>query len=684
MGEAGEKTLEPRLVEVLICLAARSGTVVSRDDLLDVAWEGAFVSENTLSQAISRLRRALEDDRHQPRYLETIPKSGYRLLVPVEALDEPRNEATASVLQGPATQPKKSAWPWAWGLALIAVISSAWAWQTFRPGAGTALRVVDLKPESTLVGSQFDPRLSPDGERLAFAWSASEQGLPDIWVQEVGGDEPMRLTDDPGLERLPTWSPDGTSIAFVRASASGEDCGIFRTPSIGGRSDRIADCFPSMRYLDWSPEGTHLVASAGREPGLLALELIDIASGRSRQLTDPTGDGAQDRWPHFSPDGQQIAFSRVVGRARHDVMTIPTSGGSPRTLTQDSWGQVRGVAWAPDGKSIFYSSNRDGRYSLWRIPVAGGEIVKVPIHDEWVTEPTLVGSRLIYRTYRDQVDLWELSLGAGPAAPGPPEQRLASTRSERQASWSPDGTKIAFLSDRSGTLEVWTGSAAGDGLLRHTDFRGPPPTAPAWSPDGGRLVFDAAVEGHSDLWSVAADSRRPARLTHEPSEDRNPTFSADGSRLYFTSDRSGAWEIWQMPATGGPAHQVTQGGGFFARESPEGDALYFARLEDPGIWRLSLDGGSPEPPQLVLPDLDLADWGSWVVNEQGFYFVSRRPATISFLGFGDQEPTSLYSIPRTLPYLEPSLSLSPGARSLLFSMVTSSDDELIRAELAGP
>ena len=171
---------------------------------------------------------------------------------------------------------------------------------------------------------------------------------------------------------------------------------------------------------------------------------------------------------------------------------------------------------------------------------------------------------------------------------------MPSSRSERHPAWSPGNDAIAFISDRSGSNELWSGRPDGTELMRHTDLGGPLPGSPAWSPDERRLIYDAAVHGHSDLWQVERDSRQSRRLTDTESEDRNGSFSRDGQRIYFSSNRGGTWEIWQMPAEGGAAEQLTRDGGFIAHESLDGGTLYYVKLDQPGIWRMPIAGGEAE------------------------------------------------------------------------------------------
>ncbi|MDA8016703.1 MAG: winged helix-turn-helix domain-containing protein [Thermoanaerobaculia bacterium] len=690
-----EKTVDPRLIDLIVYLASRSGQVVSKEDLLQSVWHGAFVTDNTVSQAISRLRKALGDDRRNPTYLETISKSGYRLMAEVGWLDS--EAATPPDLRltraGPEparsaddTPPSSPTRRWlllgatVLGLALLASVTRFALQPRHVP-----LQISDVLPESTLIGNQFEPSLSPDGERLVFAWLGPDQSGFDIWIQQTGGDGPVRLTEDPAFERAPAWSADGQHVAFARFSQQEGSCGVFRMPAVGGEADRLGDCIEGMHSLHWSPDGRTLVTSGvDEEHEVPALFLLDVETGKARGLTNPPQGITGDRSPRFSPDGRWVAFTRVVSPSRHDVLIATVDGDVERQLTDDAWGQVRGVEWSRDGSSVLFSSNRDGRFALWRVSVDGGSPHPVPIHDAWVTQPSVARNtdRLIYRTFRDSVDLWEVPLDTEGQLDGEPGRRVASTRSERQPVWSPDGARLAFLSDRTGSLELWTGAPTGEELLRHTDLKGPLPGSPSWSPDGELLAYDASVHGHSDLWTVAADSRRPVRWTTEPSEERNPTFSRDGESIYFGSDRGGGmWEVWRMPTHGGSAQQVTNGGGFLAQESPDGSYLYYVKLDEPGIWRVPISGGEPEV--VLRGRLGLSDWGNWLVDERGLWLVTRSPTTISYLELGTSDPRVVFTPPKQIPYLGRSISRSSDGRSLLFAMIDHSDDEIMRVEISG-
>ncbi|MEM7049051.1 MAG: winged helix-turn-helix domain-containing protein [Acidobacteriota bacterium] len=701
--------LDPRLLDVLVALAVQPGEVRTRDELLNEVWDGAFVHENSLSQAISRLRKALGDDRHRPLYIETISRTGYRLVAPVEAVPVSSAELSDEVAEVASPSPEPQApvadgaparrrrWLLAAGAVTLAVAALV-IWELWcdlvASSPAPMASVAQIRPEVTLPGKQFGPRLSPDGRYVAFAWQEPDGESFDIWLQAVGDGSPVRVTESADPERQPIWSSDGLRLAFVR-SAQASACGIYSLPIVGGVEERLGDCWPGMRSLDWSPDGAQLAFSAfaapdpdPAAPGPRALFLLELATGEVRQLTHPAAEMRGDIEMRFSPDGRHLAFEREFGPNRQDVAVVSLVDGGTRLLTSHRWGHIRGLDWSSAGDAVLFASNRSGRYRLWKVPLAGGEPEPLPIHDSWVTQPSVArtGGRLVYRTFRDSVDLWELPLDDSGLAAGEAVQRVPSTRSEEQPAWSPEGDLVAFISDRTGSRELWSGRRDGSELIRHTDFAGPGPGSPAWSPNGRDLVFDAAAEGHGDLWTVDRSSRHPRRLTDEVSEERNGTYSRDGRRLYFASDRSGQWDLWSMPSAGGEAAQVTFEGGFLGQESPDGRHLFYVRPTEPGIWRIPRDGGRDvgEP---VVNNLALWDWGSWVVGERGLYYVQRGPAAIVLIPFTSSsgevgEPRIVLQPEKQIPFHN-ALALSADGRSLLFAMIDHSDDELMTVDLEG-
>jgi Tol biopolymer transport system component len=126
---------------------------------------------------------------------------------------------------------------------------------------------------------------------------------------------------------------------------------------------------------------------------------------------------------------------------------------------------------------------------------------------------------------------------------------------EYSPQFSPDGSKIVFASDRSGSPEIWVSDSAGRNLRQLTENTGS--GSPRWSPDGRQIVYDSLIDGNAEICVINADGGPPRRLTTDPAEDIVPSWSHDGQWIYFCSNRTGSQQIWKLPAAGGQAVQFT-------------------------------------------------------------------------------------------------------------------------------
>lgn len=263
-------------------------------------------------------------------------------------------------------------------LAAVALIAAT-VWYVKSTRAQPPPRIVPL---TSFPGWEACPSFSPDGNRVAFHWNGPKQDKHDIYVKQIGTENPSRLTSDEKASIVPAWSPDGLSIAFLRRLAK-DTWGILLMPSIGGPERKLAEVH-SMRELAWSPDGEWLAFADRDHPNdetdfTSSLYALSVRTGERRRLTSPPSD-AFDLMPAFSPDGRKLAFARAPNQGNvHDVYVIPLfttlhPQGAPKQITFQRWsGSIIGVAWALDGREILYvgSEVSSGR-EMWRVPASGG------------------------------------------------------------------------------------------------------------------------------------------------------------------------------------------------------------------------------------------------------------------------------------------------------------------------
>jgi Tol biopolymer transport system component len=233
---------------------------------------------------------------------------------------------------------------------------------------------------------------------------------------------------------------------------------------------------------------------------------------------------------------------------------------------------------------VYFSSDRSGRMNLWREAIGSdgapdGPLQQVTTGAGHDVEPAISrdGKRIAFTTLRQNADLWRLPVSPSTGlAAGAPEPLVATTREDSRGAWSPDGTAIAFNSDRTGEMNLWLYSLLDKSTRRLTSGSGGD-FQPNWSPDGRTIAFFSSRSGSPNIWKLALDGGKPTRLTSNNAINANPFFSPDGSRIAFQSDQGGRNELWIMNADGSETRRLTNVGvtGHFMRWTASGDAIVF-------------------------------------------------------------------------------------------------------------
>ena len=658
--------VEPKVMQVLVGLAEKPGEVVTKDEMMARVWAGTVVTDDVLSRAVSELRKVFGDDPYDPAFIETIRKTGYRLIAPVKPVASSTPQPAL-----PLGVPSKR-WP-RWILAAALLVLAGIVTAVFiQP------RSVPEPPRShpltSYPGLEVDPALSPDGQHVAFAWDPEGGTDWDIYVKQLASERPLRLTQDAAPDGSPAWSPDGSRIAFLRRTPEG--CGLYVVPVLGGAERKLGTCrannFPD---LAWSPDGRWLAFNDVVEGELVhRIILLDARTGARRTLTQPPASIWGDYDPAFSPDGRFVAFARAFSEGLQDLFVVPVEGGAERRLTSEGR-NIYGHTWMPDGRHLLLASNRGGTYDLVRVSAVGGAPEPVLAGPHHLVNPSLsrAGRRLVYELRTYETNLWLHDRADSTTSP-----LITSTRWDMYPSFSPGGMRLAFVSDRSGSYELWVAQHDGTSPVRLTSFEDAFVSTPRWSPDGRFLAFDARREGHADIYVIDAEGGRPRRLTTAPSDELAPSWSPDGRHLFFGSNRDGTWQIWRLAVAGGEAAPVTQNGGFAAVASPDGQMLYYTKFMQPGLWRRPLPDGDEER---VLDDLDPGDWGNWVVHEEGIFHVRRAPrAHVALYDVDADTTTRLFDLPRVLPAHDILFDVSPDGQHVLYAQIDRRASDLVLVE----
>ncbi len=652
------RRLEPRVINVLMCLADRPGDVLSRNELLDAVWADVVVNEDALTRAVSDLRIALGDDPNEAKYIETVRGRGYRLVVPVTSAERP--DRAAEDLHTRDIAPRRIGYVAAG--VLIGAVVVATGWILLDAGRDGSAAVLKSTPFTSFAGFEIDPSLSPDGNRVAYAWTDSywEEEF-DLFVKQVGSEVPLQITDMTGFEGDPSWSPDGSTIAFAGfLDGAGS---IYTVPSIGGHARKIADANSWVYGLDWSPDGDHIVfAERGADANLdFHLELLAIESGNKRSLTAPPTSGHRDHSPVFSPDGHHIAFVRNGPTGGGDIFVLDVDRGTSRRLTHRH-ARIHGLDWSPDGTALIFASHHPGMARLWRVGLDGGFLEQISTTARGILGLTTASGRLVFQEKSSEDDIYQIELNR--AVDTVPRMVASSTQWDGEPSLSPDGTRLAFASSRLGNVDLWIADSSGANPYRLTTMGDVPLARPRWSPDGLTLAFNASIDGIESIYKVDPLRGRPTAVFAEASNAVVTAWSVDGDWIYFASDRTGDWQIWKIRPGGGDASRVTTNGGFSARETSDGRFLLFTKPAEHGLWQQPIAGGDEKK---VLDQPKRWAWDSWELLNDGVVYVeytNDRP-TVKWTSLMTDSTSELVELPSQRAHS--SISISPDAHMLYFA-----------------
>jgi TolB protein len=313
--------LTPRLTDLLILMLDHRGELVTKEMILQTLWPNSFVEENNINQAVSALRKTLGKSARGVQFIETVPKLGFRFLVPVSMSEEEVDQ-----LSGDGSKKQRT---WVWAAAAIGVVALA----------GTIAIAIVISARKHAASSRdgltnltnhlaedSSPISSPDGTKIVF--TSNRDGNTNIYSMNTDGSNVVRLTTVQAEEQSPTWSPDGTKVLF------------------GSNRDGNAELY---------------VMNAD-------------GSGQTRLTFNPTVDGGPAR---FSPDGKMIAFARSAAvdgpdYYNFDIYTMNSDGSDVKQLTTDKEYDT-GPVWSPDGRKIAFVSGREGNFDVLTMNTDGSE-----------------------------------------------------------------------------------------------------------------------------------------------------------------------------------------------------------------------------------------------------------------------------------------------------------------------
>jgi Tol biopolymer transport system component/DNA-binding winged helix-turn-helix (wHTH) protein len=598
--------LTPKIFEVLRVLVQNGGHLVEKETLLKGVWPDSFVEEGALNRSVSVLRKALGENASGEKYIETVPKRGYRFVAPVtECLHDSSNpivephrhvavdiEAThtdwLSLPRPPATRSSLSKRAAGIAGALLAVGALAYAvLRPSEPGRNASATPAPKHRQVTFTGKESAPTLSPDGRRIAYV--SDETPEKQLMVQELAGGQPLAVFAAPELGHL-RWSPDGSEL-IIWARGSGKD-GVYIMPQLGGTPRRIA----GGQYIAcWSPDGSTIAVAN------FFVRKIWFLNKRGEQQRTVSLQGTH--WSIFdidwSPANGLLTFVSNDYQGRFTIWTIQPDGSDQKRVVVENT-EIPSARWAPKGDAIYYFRRLNQTVSLYKILLPPDRKNRESVVPTLLTgleaDRSLAlsadGTRLVYARAPYHSNLWMLELGDGKSQTTATKALTQGTSLIERPRVSPDGTSIVFNIGHEGLANLYTMPITG-GASKQLTFDSFS-VGGAWSADGKWIAFASTQGGKPGVWTVNAGGGIPRALSSSDLSDSFDVAWSPGSQILY--QQAGNRNYYALdPRTGKGRPFITDssvGWIFSPVYSPDRRkiAVFWNHPPNRGIWVIDTEG----------------------------------------------------------------------------------------------
>ena len=588
--------LTPKVFDTLKVLVENAGSLLEKEELMHAIWPDRFVDEGNLAFNVKVLRRVLGDDANDPKFIETIPRRGYRFIASTRRIeaetpstDKLAQDAglfpgTRAIAVGPVG--KRSLWFLFLMSALLLCVFlivglRSLSWKTVTPVLSAPFSSQKLSNN----GKVPDAVISPDGKKVAYVNGTGTE-KESVWIR--------RLETGDNIEIIPpsddiyggfAFSPDGNYLYFARKPRGFDgQLDIYCMSLLGGIPERIVS--ETQGWISVSPDGSKIsfVRCYYREDENCSLWIADSANGSNERKLASRASPSRIGDNRFSPDGRSIAFASGQSANRSNdfgVAEVDLATGQERELSQEKFFNIRSMAWLPGEDGLL-----------------------------------ITASRFPNKSFR----IWELRFGASEATP-------LTNESETYAnlSLSTDGAALtATLVNEDFRLRTFDAKTPSVGRV----LAGAESTSFAAD---GRILFSSLMSGSEEIWSMNSDGSSQKQLTNDLADKSAPFADRNNNSIYFASNRSGSVEVWRMNSDGSDPSQLTFGhGGFPLFVSLDNEWVYYQHGTDRTLWRVSTKNGEEQQ----------------VLNKPSKYFAfSPNGAQVAYLQKqGDQRLVTIASL----------------------------------------
>ncbi len=583
--------LTPKMLETLLILVEDSGRIVEKEVLMKRLWRDTFVEEANLTFNIQQLRKTLGDNARQPRFIETIPRRGYRFIADVEevlteaspvnqhitqrieiaAAPSPDTNINLSAAMPEARLPvlpastgvSRKAVALAVGLAIILASGVFMLWKvatsatnkagdnakaTAKPPVASSLKLEKL----TETGQSRQVAMSPDGKYIAYTRTSKQ--TQSIWLRHLATNSNVEIV--PARDRVIglTFANSGEFLYFVSGApdfVSGAPAtALYRVSLVGGVPTKIVDKLKNIVAISSDDRQIAFIRQVINSDGLRKdwLRIVTAEGTGERALFVGTYPNLLHS-PVWSPDEQAIiciAGNSDGGTQDMRIIEVSIANGISKELSAERFFNVSKMVWLPQKSALLLAANKrlEDNRELWRVSYPGMEINRIS----------------------EGINFYlDLSVAANADCAAASHTTLLS--------------------------ELWVGASREPKTLKRilqarTSF--------CWTADG-RLIFMSTASGNCDLWMIQADGSEQRQLTSNAAIDIEPCVTADNRYIVFLSNRTGGYQVWRMNIDGSNQIQLTRDD-IIKRcptLSPDGQWVVYNTADNWQLWKVSIEGGDP-------------------------------------------------------------------------------------------
>lgn len=636
--------LRPQATKVLVLLASRSGEIVTREQLKQEIWGSTFFVdfEHGLNLCIRQIRAVLDDDADKPRYIETLPRQGYRFIARVEevptslavsaqAAPAPTAAAPTPARSDRSSRGKISIWTrrTILSVAVVAFVVAV-SWILLQPRSAL-VPATDWVQITNFADSVSSPAFSPDGRMLTFLRGDDTfVTAGQVYVMLLPHGDPIQLTHDSASKMSPVFTPDGASIDYT------VPWDTWTVPVLGGEP-RLS--LPNASGLTWLGPDSLLFSQiiTGSHMGL-------VSSGLSRahvhSVYVPESSLGMAHRSYLSPDSKWVIAVEMTGNFWDRCRLVPFDGSKRGSEIGPADGVCTAAAWSPDGKWMYLNSNSGGAFHIWRQRFPNGRIEQLtsgPTEEEGIAAAP-DGKSIVTAVGMHRSSVWLHDSRGDRMLTSESKASLADPRNG--SPFSVDGKKLYYIVRRSPGREAITDRAVGDLWEFDLQSGATQPILPgisitefSLSPDGQQIAFTTLAQDNSlSIWVAPLDRSSSPRILQISAE--HPRFTSDF--IYYVKRTPGGSYAYRIRPDGTGDQQIWDENILSQASSPDGRYLAITLpIDKGGEWNLKIVDWAQKRVQPVCKD----GMVYWAADGRSLYV---------FAGFGKgnrNAPTYWMSIP---------------------------------------